>query len=315
MTDMSGYRRHPVRTPSPEPARHPIGAFTDNNPFTNRHDFNDVDNQDWNLPVPLLESPLAHQLVDCGVELSTDLRTCDILLHYAALTQARRQIGRAHSKNGVYILDFDILDYSGDSNELISLVPLRFEHIHRSDWKHPDGRPWVPHHPHPCELVLHDLDPDGICRDCHTPTTSTNAIAGRGLAAIVEAERDAQPDEGDVGPRARSTEQLESILQGRHRKTFNDREVARPYTKEFLVVYPHWHDPTKKLTMAKEEELARREAEELCQKSIAEERGTFAWAAWGAEEEESASNEGGWGSAGGWGSSNIDGTWAEAGGG
>ncbi|CAI7904385.1 unnamed protein product [Closterium sp. NIES-53] len=134
--------------------------------------------------------------MDCGVELSTDLRTRDILLHYTAPKKVRRQIGRAHSENGVYILDFDIPDCSGDSQELIDLVPLRFEHIHHCDWKHPDGRPWVPHHPHPRELALHDPDPDGICRDCHTPTASTSAIAGRGLAAIAEAEREAPSEEG-----------------------------------------------------------------------------------------------------------------------
>ncbi|CAI7898969.1 unnamed protein product [Closterium sp. NIES-54] len=112
----------------------------------------------------------------------------DILLHYNAPNVARNQIGRAHSENGVYILDFNIPDCSGDSQELNDLVPMRFEHILRSDWKHPDGRSWVPHHPHPRELALHDPDPDGIYNDCHTPTASTSAIAGHGLAAIAEAE-------------------------------------------------------------------------------------------------------------------------------
>ncbi|CAI7729769.1 unnamed protein product [Closterium sp. NIES-53] len=110
--------------------------------------------------------------------------------------KARRQIGRAHSKNGVYILDLDIPDCSSDSNELIDLASLLFEHIHPSDWKHPDGRPWVPHHPHPHEVALHYPRPDGICRDCHTPTALTSAIAGRGLAAIAEAKRFAPPKEG-----------------------------------------------------------------------------------------------------------------------
>ncbi|CAI7910348.1 unnamed protein product [Closterium sp. NIES-54] len=260
MTKTSGSCRPCMRTPSPERACHPIGAFADNNPFTTRHNFNDDDDQDWNLPIPLLQSPphipdtraapidwisreqilnfdtphivtprlallarddnkhyntwyldsccgqhmvgserfvsnavatptvtyvtvanntclranaqgiimlkargslthitlnyvlivqnlrfnllLAAQLMDCEVELSTDLRTRDILLHCTAPKKARRQIGRAHSENGVYILDFDIPDYSGDSKEFIDLVPLRFEHIHHSDWKHPNGRPW-----------------------------------------------------------------------------------------------------------------------------------------------------------------------------
>ncbi|CAI7880973.1 unnamed protein product, partial [Closterium sp. NIES-54] len=248
MAMTSGSRRPRVRSPSPEPARHPIGAFSNNNPFSTRHDFSDDDKQDWNLPVPLLESPphvpntraapidwisreqfmkfdtphivtprlallarndnrryntwyldscrgqhkvgsehyisnaiptpavtyvtmanntrlrasaqgivvlkargsrthitlndalimqnlhfnllSAAQLMDCGVDLSTDPETRDILLHYTTPNKARKQIGRAHSENGVYILDFDIPDCSGDLQELIDLVPLHFEHIH-----------------------------------------------------------------------------------------------------------------------------------------------------------------------------------------
>ncbi|CAI7809130.1 unnamed protein product [Closterium sp. NIES-54] len=71
----------------------------------------------------------------------------------------------------------------------------------------------------------------------------------------------------------------------------------------------------KKLTVEQKEELACREAEELCQQSLAKARSTFACAAWGSEEEESASNEGGWGSTGAWGKSNTGGTWANANGG
>ncbi|CAI7806342.1 unnamed protein product [Closterium sp. NIES-54] len=108
----------------------------------------------------------AAQLMDCGVDLSTDPETRDILLHYTMPKKTRKQIGRAHSENGVYILDFSIPDCSGDSQELIDLVPLHFEHIHHRDKKHPVGRPWVPHHPHPCELALHDPDPDDNERDC-----------------------------------------------------------------------------------------------------------------------------------------------------
>ncbi|CAI7791713.1 unnamed protein product [Closterium sp. NIES-53] len=127
---------------------------------------------------------------------TTSAPALDAWRHLNGMYQPKDSIGRAHSENGVYILDFDIPDCSGDSQELIDLVPLRFEHIHHCDWKHPDGRPWVPHHPHPRELALHDPDPDGICRDCHTPTASTSAIAGRGLAAIAEAEREAPSEEG-----------------------------------------------------------------------------------------------------------------------
>ncbi|CAI5485137.1 unnamed protein product [Closterium sp. Yama58-4] len=253
----------------------------------------------------------AAQLMDCGVDLSTDRATRDILLHYEARNFPRRQIGRAHSENGVYVLDFDIPDCSGDSHELIDLVPLRFEHIHRRDWKHPDGRPWVPHHPHPRETALHNPNPDGICRDCHTPTTSTSAIAGRGLAAIAEAEHNAPPEEGMsqleleiathgvfgtkehplIGP---PSQHLQGMLRGTGVGTFDALGEPRPYTYEkFLEDYSTQRDPKKKLTVEQEEELARREAEVLRQQSLAEARGTFVCAAWGAEEEASASKKGG----------------------
>ncbi|CAI7814869.1 unnamed protein product [Closterium sp. NIES-54] len=116
--------------------------------------------------------------------------------HFTMLNKTRKQIGRAHSENDVYILDFSIPYCIGDSQELIDLVPLRFKHIHHRYWKHPIGTLWVPHHPHPRESALHDPDPDGICRDCQTPTASTSAIASRGLAAIAEAEREALPEKG-----------------------------------------------------------------------------------------------------------------------
>ncbi|CAI7886780.1 unnamed protein product [Closterium sp. NIES-54] len=448
MTMMSGSRRPRARSPSPEPARQPIGAFSNNNPFSTHHDFTDDDEQDWNLPVPLLESPphipdqrtapidwisrekflkfdtphivtprlallarnnnrryntwyldsccgqhmvgseryisnavstpavtyvtvanntslrvsaqgivvlkargsrmhitlndvlivqnlrfnllSAAQLMDCGVDLSSEPETRDILLHYTMPNKTRKQIGRAHSENGVYILDFGIPDCNCDSQELIDLVPLRFEHIHHHDWKHPDGRPWVPHHAHPHEVALHDLDPDGICGDCHTPTASTSAIAGRGLAAIAEAEREAPPEEGlsnleletatrivfgtEENPLPRPASQhLRGMLCGTGVGTFDAYGVPRPYTKEkFMEIYSHQHDSTKKLTVAQEEELARREAEQLRQRSLAESRGTFAWS--GRGEEESASNEGGWGSADGWGTSDTGG-WGTATGG
>ncbi|CAI7913539.1 unnamed protein product [Closterium sp. NIES-53] len=263
----------------------------------------------------------ATQLMDCGVDLSTDPKTCDILLHYTMPNKI---------ENGVYILDFSILDCSGDSQELIDLVPLRFEHIHHRDWKHPDGRPWVPHYPHPRELALHDPDPDGICTDCHTPTASTSAIAGRGLAAIAEAEREAPSEEGlshmELKTATRiffrteehplpgpASQHLRGMLRGTGVGTFDAHGVPRTYTKDkFTEIYPHWRDPTVKLTVAKEEELACLEAEELHQRSLAESHGTFTWSGWG--EEESASNEGGWGSASGWGTSNTS-RWGAASGG
>ncbi|CAI7807011.1 unnamed protein product [Closterium sp. NIES-53] len=183
--------------------------------------------------------------------------------------KTRKQIRRAHSENGVYILDFSIPNCSGDSQELIDLVPLRFEHIHHRDWKHPDIRPWVPHHAHPHELALHDPDPDGICRDCHTPTASTSAIAGRGLVAIAEAVREAPPDEGlsnleletatrvvfgtEENPLPRPASQhLRGMLRGTGVGTFDAHGVPRPSTKEkFLEIYSHQRDSTKKLIWRK----------------------------------------------------------------
>ncbi|CAI7886261.1 unnamed protein product [Closterium sp. NIES-54] len=411
----SGSRRPRARSPSPELARQPIGAFSNNTPFSTRHDFTEDDEQDWNLPVLLLESPThipdkraapidrisreqflkfdtphiryisyavstpvvtyvtmanntrlrasaqgivvlkargsrtqitlndvlivqnlrfnilsAAQLMDCGVDLSTEPETRNILLHYTMPNKTHKQIGRAHSENSVYVLDFGIPDCSGDSQELIDLVPLRFKHIHHRDWKHPDGRPWVPHHAHPHEVALHDPDPDGICRDCHTPTASTSTIAGRGLAAIVKAEREASPEEGlsnleletatcvvfstEENPLPRPASQhLRGMLCGTGIGTVDAHRVPRPYTKEKLLeIYSHQRDSTKKLTVAQEEELARREVEEFCQWSLAESRGTFAWSGWG--EEQSASNEGGWGSAGGWGTCKTGGWGAATGG-
>ncbi|CAI7914994.1 unnamed protein product [Closterium sp. NIES-53] len=244
--------------------------------------------------------------MDCGVDLSTDPETRDILLHYIAPNRPRKQIERAHSENGVYILDFDIPDCSGDSQDLIDLVLLRFEHIHRIDWKHPDGRPWVSHHPHPRELALHDPDPDSMCKDCHTPTSSTCAIAGRGLAAIAKEEREAPPDEG------MSTLELEIATPCLQNGGASPPRPSIATSPRHAARHRHWRDSTKKLTVAQEEELARREAEELRHRSLAESRGTFAWRGWG--EEESASNEGGWGSAGGWGTSDTGGWGAATGG-
>ncbi|CAI7830647.1 unnamed protein product [Closterium sp. NIES-53] len=231
--------------------------------------------------------------MDCGVDLSTEPETRDILLHYTIPNKTRKQIGRAHSENGVYILDLSIPDCSGDSQELIDFVPLRFEHIHHRNWIHPDRRPWVPHHAHPHKVVLHDPDPNGICRDCHTPTASTRAIVGRGLAAIAEAEWEAPPEEtatrvifdAEENPHPiPASQHLRGMLRGTDVGTFD----------------------------AHKEDLAHRKAEELRQRSLAESRGTFAWSGWG--EEESASNEGGWGSAGGWGTSDTGGWGAATGG-
>ncbi|CAI7741187.1 unnamed protein product [Closterium sp. NIES-53] len=157
-----------------------------------------------------------------------------------------------------------------------------------------------------------------------------SAIAGRGLAAIAKAEREAPPEEGlstlELETATRvvfSTEEhplpgpasqnLRGMLRGVGIGTFDAHDFPRPYTKEkFMEIYSYQRDSTKKLTVAQEEELARREVEELHQRSLAESRGTFAWSRWG--EEESASNEGGWGSAGGWGTSDTGGLGAATGG-
>ncbi|CAI7868504.1 unnamed protein product [Closterium sp. NIES-53] len=327
MTMTSGSRRPRVRSPSLEPTCHPIGAFSNNNPFSTRHDFSDDDKQEMNLPVLLLESPLhipdpraapivwilrekflkldtlhivtprlallarndnrryntwyldscrgqhmvgseryisnavstptvtyvtvanntrlrasaqgivvlkargsrthitlndvlivhnlcfnllsVAQLMDCGADLSTDPETRDIMLHYTTPNKARKQIGRAHSNNGVYILDFDIPNCSGDSQELFDLVPL----------------------------------------DCRAPTSSTSAIAGHGLAAIAEAERKAPPEEKmsslelEIATRSvfgteehpflgPASQHLQGMLRGSGVGTFDAQNVPRPYTKE-----------------------------------------------------------------------------------
>ncbi|CAI7736323.1 unnamed protein product [Closterium sp. NIES-53] len=134
--------------------------------------------------------------------------------------------------------------------------------------KHPDGRPWAPHHPHPRKMALHDPDPDGICRDCHTPTASTSAIVSRGLAPIAEAEQVALPEEGMSNPELKiamrgvfgmeehplpgpASQHLQGMLRGTDVGTFDAHHVPRPYTKEKLIeIYPHWRDPTVKLTGA-----------------------------------------------------------------
>ncbi|CAI5484626.1 unnamed protein product [Closterium sp. Yama58-4] len=90
------------------------------------------------------------------------------------------------------------------------------------------------------------------------------------------------------------SQRLDNILRGQRHGSLDSRGVPCPYTlEEFRKVYPHRLDPSAKLTVEQEEELARRGAEELRQQSLAEARGTFACGAWGAEAEESASNEGG----------------------
>ncbi|CAI7831893.1 unnamed protein product [Closterium sp. NIES-53] len=80
------------------------------------------------------------------------------------------------------------------------------------------------------------------------------------------------------------------MLRGTSVGTFDAHRVLQPYTKEkFREIYPHWRDATKKLTVAEEEKLARREAEDLRQRR-------------------------GWGSAGRWGTSDTGGWEAATGG-
>ncbi|CAI7849544.1 unnamed protein product [Closterium sp. NIES-54] len=91
------------------------------------------------------------------------------------------------------------------------------------------------------------------------------------------------------------------MLRGTGVGTFDARHVPRAYTKEkFMEIYPHRRDPTVKLTMAEEEELACRQTEELRQRSLAESQagrwGTSDTGGWGAATGDIA---GGWGAASG----------------
>ncbi|CAI5503883.1 unnamed protein product [Closterium sp. Naga37s-1] len=90
-----------------------------------------------------------------------------------------RYIGRAHSEDGVYILDFDIPDCSADSGDLINLQPQAIKWSRKP--KHPGGRPWIKHHAHPREIDLHAPGPDGLCRNCRTPTASRTDTTDRPL--------------------------------------------------------------------------------------------------------------------------------------
>ncbi|CAI7823094.1 unnamed protein product [Closterium sp. NIES-53] len=89
---------------------------------------------------------------------------------------------------------------------------------------------------------------------------------------------------------------LQGILRGTGVGTFDAPRVPRPYTKEkFMEIYSHRHEPTKKLTVAQEEELR--------QRSLAESRGTDTHG-WGTA---SGGKTGGRGTAGEvWGASRED---------
>ncbi|CAI7791450.1 unnamed protein product [Closterium sp. NIES-53] len=138
----------------------------------------------------------ASQLMDCGVKLHTDLQAHDIMLHFVPSNKPCKYLGRARANNGVYVLDFNILHCSGDTDELSDLVPLRFKNIQRSEWKHPDSRPCVPHHKHVPEIGLLNPGPNSVRKTVTPPTTLCNNIVGKGFNEIAEAEQLALPDEG-----------------------------------------------------------------------------------------------------------------------
>ncbi|CAI7744487.1 unnamed protein product [Closterium sp. NIES-53] len=114
------------------------------------------------------------QLVHSGILISTDPKSRCILMHwkdYSASGSELHYIDKACPDNGVYILDFDIPNYRANSADLIDLQPQRA--VWPYELAHPDRCPWVKHHAHPKEIDLHAPGPDGLCRNCLTPTAST----------------------------------------------------------------------------------------------------------------------------------------------
>ncbi|CAI7854265.1 unnamed protein product [Closterium sp. NIES-54] len=175
--------------------------------------------------------PMASQLTDCGMQLSTNPETRNIVLHYASPDKPRKLLGRAHADNNAYVLDLDITDCTSDTDEFYRPhpAPLRAHH--------PDGGPWVPHHPHPREAALHDPNRDCICQDCHMATASTNAnVTGRGLAAIAKAERYAPPDEA-LG--ANKAEKASPMKGGGEATTVGKPVAAEPGAIPKTHVQPH----------------------------------------------------------------------------
>ncbi|CAI7780937.1 unnamed protein product [Closterium sp. NIES-54] len=103
-----------------------------------------------------------------------------------------------------------------------------------------------------------DNEHDGICRDCHTPFTSTSAIVGRDLATIAEAERQAPPEEGlshmelKIATHAvfgteehplpgTASQHLRGMLRGVGVRTFDAHEFPLPRRKK-----RNWRDAKRK---------------------------------------------------------------------
>ncbi|CAI7732836.1 unnamed protein product [Closterium sp. NIES-53] len=137
-----------------------------------------------------------------------EARACGIVVlkDYSISDSKPRYIDKACLENGVYIMDFDILDCHADSRDLIDLQPQRAVWPH--ELAHPDGHPRVKHHTHPREIDLHAPRPDGLCRKCHTPTASTTEEKADKGKALVD-EKDKAPANEDetsaAGERRRAT--------------------------------------------------------------------------------------------------------------
>ncbi|CAI5474475.1 unnamed protein product [Closterium sp. Yama58-4] len=272
--------------------------------------FNDV------LYVPDLRFNLlsAGQLRDCGVILTTDLATRDLILTYAppdTPPESFKYLGRARSINGIYVLDFDVPSCEASSDELVDLVPLEFAFMNEESWQHPDGRPWIRRSPHPREINLHNPDINGLCTTCHTPAASRTEQVEREFVAIQEAESAEEEPTGmteeelavstyrifgeenkqfghlpDPRPTPRS-ETLRFILEA-NATTIDEEGRPRPYTREVYrrEIDPAWKDPDEAEELSVKEEQDKVRAEK--KQKLYEERIAAGWS------EESA-RRGGWG--------------------
>ncbi|CAI7927474.1 unnamed protein product [Closterium sp. NIES-54] len=245
--------------------------------------FNDV------LYVPNLRFNLlsAGQLRDCGVILTTDLATRDLVLTYAppdTPPESFKYLGRARSINGIYILDFDMPSCQASSDELMDLVPLEFAYMDEKAWEHPDGRPWVRRSPHPHEINLHDPDINGLCTTCHTPTASRTEQVEKEYAVIQEAESaeaeatvmakqelavsshrifgEPTNDPRRQGEERTYSKNLRFVLEA-NTTTFDEDGRPRPYTREVYrhEINPAWKDPDAdgELSVKEERDKARAE--------------------------------------------------------
>ncbi|CAI7806020.1 unnamed protein product [Closterium sp. NIES-54] len=203
--------------------------------------------------------------MDCGVDLGTDPGIPDILLHFTMSNKTRKQIGRAHSENGVYILDLSILDCRASTNAIADRALAAIAEAGRQA---------------PSEEGLSTLELE----------TAKRVVFGT----------EEHPFPGHASQHLRGM--LRGVGVGTFNAHGFPRPYRK---EKFLEIYSHQCDSTKKLTVAQEEELARREAEELRQRSLAESRGTSGSAGgwgtsvtggWGATTD---GNIGGWGAASG----------------